>query len=170
MLNENINQFSRSVLFNSLQPHGLQHTRLPCPSSKHLYFNRILKFFKNNFIIYFIFVCVRPSLMHEGFVYLQQEWGYHSLWYQASHCGGFSCRSQALRSTHFSSWCTWTQELQLPGLQSAGSVMMCMWNLPWPGIEPVSPALAAGFLSTVPPGKSGINIFMAISHLFYNAQ
>ena len=25
-------QFSRSVISNSLQPHGLQHTRLPCPS------------------------------------------------------------------------------------------------------------------------------------------
>ena len=25
-------QFSRSVMFNSLQPHGLQHTRPPCPS------------------------------------------------------------------------------------------------------------------------------------------
>ena len=25
-------QFSRSVLSDSLQPHGLQHTRLPCPS------------------------------------------------------------------------------------------------------------------------------------------
>ena len=25
-------QFSRSVMFNSLRPHGLQHTRLPCPS------------------------------------------------------------------------------------------------------------------------------------------
>ena len=28
-----------------------------------------------------------------------------------------------------------------------------MWDLPGPGIEPVSPALAGGFLSTVPPGK-----------------
>ena len=27
-----IPQFSRSVMTNSLQPHGLQHTRLPCPS------------------------------------------------------------------------------------------------------------------------------------------
>ena len=26
-------QFSRSVMSNSLQPHGLQHARLPCPSS-----------------------------------------------------------------------------------------------------------------------------------------
>ena len=25
-------QFSRSVVFDSLQPHGLQHYRLPCPS------------------------------------------------------------------------------------------------------------------------------------------
>ena len=25
-------QFSCSVMFDSLQPHGLQHTRLPCPS------------------------------------------------------------------------------------------------------------------------------------------
>ena len=29
-----------------------------------------------------------------------------------------------------------------------------MWDLPWPGIEPVSPALARGFLTTGSPGKS----------------
>ena len=29
-----------------------------------------------------------------------------------------------------------------------------MWDLPGPGIKPVSPALAGGFLTTVPPGKS----------------
>ena len=29
-----------------------------------------------------------------------------------------------------------------------------MWDLPGPGIEPLSPALAGGFLSTAPPGKS----------------
>ena len=28
-----------------------------------------------------------------------------------------------------------------------------MWDLPGPGIEPMSPALAGGFLTTVPPGK-----------------
>ena len=28
-----------------------------------------------------------------------------------------------------------------------------MWDLPGPGIEPVSPALAGGFLTTEPPGK-----------------
>ncbi|KAJ8795391.1 hypothetical protein J1605_018406 [Eschrichtius robustus] len=29
-----------------------------------------------------------------------------------------------------------------------------MWGLPGPGIEPMSPALAGGFLTTAPPGKS----------------
>ena len=29
-----------------------------------------------------------------------------------------------------------------------------MWDLPRPGIETASPALAGGFLTTVPPGKS----------------
>ena len=28
-----------------------------------------------------------------------------------------------------------------------------MWDLPGPGLQPVSPALAGGFLTTAPPGK-----------------
>ena len=28
-----------------------------------------------------------------------------------------------------------------------------MWDLPGPGLKPVSPALPGGFLTTVPPGK-----------------
>ena len=28
-----------------------------------------------------------------------------------------------------------------------------MWDLPGPGLEPVSPALAGGFFTTAPPGK-----------------
>ena len=30
-----------------------------------------------------------------------------------------------------------------------------MWDLPGPGLEPVSPASAGGFLTTAPPGKPG---------------
>ena len=30
---QSISQFSRSVVSDSLRPHGLQHTRLPCPST-----------------------------------------------------------------------------------------------------------------------------------------
>ena len=29
-----------------------------------------------------------------------------------------------------------------------------MWDLPGPGLEPVSPALAGGFLTTAPPEES----------------
>ena len=34
-----------------------------------------------------------------------------------------------------------------------------MWDLPGPGLEPVSPALAGGFLTTAPPGKPDINFY-----------
>ena len=33
-----------------------------------------------------------------------------------------------------------------------------MWDLPRPGIEPMSPALADGFLTTEPSGKSPISV------------
>ena len=35
-----------------------------------------------------------------------------------------------------------------------------MWDLPGPGLEPVSPALAGGFSATVPPGKPQPRILM----------
>ena len=72
----------------------------------------------------------------------------------ASHCGGFSCCG------------TWA----LGAWSSVGAVAVCwlsscgswalfahgMWNLPGPEIEPISPALAGRFLSTIPTplGKS----------------
>ena len=33
-----------------------------------------------------------------------------------------------------------------------------MWDLPGPGLEPVSPALAGGFLTTAPPGEPRTSI------------
>ena len=43
------------------------------------------------------------------------------------------------------------------GLSSHGAWLSCCtytWTLTGPGVEPMSPALAGGFLSTAPPGKS----------------
>ena len=34
-----------------------------------------------------------------------------------------------------------------------------MWDLPGPGLEPVSPALAGGSLTTEPPGKPQLMLF-----------
>ena len=48
--------------------------------------------------------------------------------------------------------------LQTRRLSSCGSraqSLRGMWDPPGPGLEPVSPALAGGFSTTVPPGKPG---------------
>ena len=41
-----------------------------------------------------------------------------------------------------------------------GVVARGMWNLPRPGIEPVSPSVAGTFISTEPPGESLSHIFL----------
>ena len=41
-----------------------------------------------------------------------------------------------------------------------------VWDLPGPGIEPVSPALAGGLLSTMPLGKSIPFLFFTLPSLF----
>ena len=54
-----------------------------------------------------------------------------------------SCGSQAL-------------EHRLGSCGTQAQLLRSMWDLPGSGIEPVSPALAGGFLTTAPPGKSHI--------------
>ena len=44
-----------------------------------------------------------------------------------------------------------TRRLSNPG--SRAQLLRGMWDLPRPGLEPVSPALAGRFLTTVQPGK-----------------
>ena len=74
---------------------------------------------------------------------------------QASHCGGFSsCRAQALGAR--------ASVVAASGLSSRATrayLPFCMWNLPAPGVEPVFPALAGGFLTTEPPGKFLVCIY-----------
>ena len=42
-----------------------------------------------------------------------------------------------------------------------------MWDLPGPGLEPLSPALAGGFLTTAPPGKPLFIILIPIEKFIY---
>ena len=52
--------------------------------------------------------------------------------------------------------------LQTRRLSNCGSqahLLRGMWDPPRPGLEPVSPALAGSFSTTVPPGKPGLFIF-----------
>ena len=44
--------------------------------------------------------------------------------------------------------------MQAQELRHTGPLPRGMWNLHSPGMQPVSPALAGGFLNTRPPGKS----------------
>ena len=85
----------------------------------------------------------------------------------ASHCGGFSCcGAQALGA--------WASVVAARGLSSCGSralerrlsscgaraqLLRGMWDLLGPGLKATSPALAGGFLTTAPPGKSLIYSF-----------
>ena len=47
----------------------------------------------------------------------------------------------------------WAPEHRLSSCGAQASLLHSIWTLPGPGIEPVSPALAGGFLTTGPPGK-----------------
>ena len=81
--------------------------------------------------------------------------GYSSLW-----CTGFSLqwllllRSLGSKRAGFSSCGTRALECRLSSCGTWAQLLRGMWDLPGPGLEPVSPALAGGFLTTAPPGKS----------------
>ena len=87
--------------------------------------------------------------------------------YSSLQCTGVSLRwllllqSTGSRCAGFSSCGTQAQQLWLAGsreqarqLWRTGLVAPSMWDLPGPGLEPMSLALAGGFLTTAPPGKS----------------
>ena len=89
-----------------------------------------------------IFGCVGSSFLRKGFSLVAASGGHSS-----SRCAGLSLsRPLLLRST---------------GSRRAGSVVVAhgarllrgMRDLPRPGLEPVSPASAGRFSTTVPPGK-----------------
>ena len=63
--------------------------------------------------------------------------------------------------------------LQTRRLSSCGSWAQLprgMWDLPRPGLEPVSPALADRFSTTAPPGKPYMIIFDTLATVIVNSQ
>ena len=57
-------------------------------------------------------------------------------------------------------------------LSSCGSraqLLRGMWDLPRPGLEPVSPALAGGFSTTAPPGKPSSFIY-SVTHWSFSSM
>ena len=80
---------------------------------------------------------------------------------RASHCGGFSCcgaralgaRASVVVAHRLTSCGMQALERRLSSCGARAQLLRDMWDLPGPGLEPVFPALAGGFLTTAPPGK-----------------
>ena len=81
----------------------------------------------------------------------------------ASHCSGFSrCRAQAVGS-----------QASVVIMHGLSCPEVCVILVPGPGIEPMSPTLEGGFLTTGSPGKSqrelsmeGLNLFCFVFKFF----
>ena len=107
----------------------------------YIYVPHILFYFLINLFIYF-WLCWVFIAAHRLSLVVASG-GYSSL-----RCAGFSLQ--------------WLLLLQSTGSRRAGfsscgaraQLLHSMWDLPGSGLEPVSPALAGRFLTTVPPGKS----------------
>ena len=118
----------------------------------------------------FIFGCVGSSLLCAGFLQLQQTGATLRCSVRASHCGGFSCcGAQALSVQASVVVAHGLQQLWLAAskhrLSSCGAraqLLRGMWDLPGPGLEPMSPALAGGFLTTAPPGNPSRPFFICL--------
>ena len=124
-----------------------------------LYFNNYER--PNTFFIYsLIFLAVLGvRCCHQTFSSYGKQGLLFSCGAQASHCG-FSCfGARALGRTGFSSCGSWVLEHRLNGCGTQAWLLHGMWNILGSGIEPASPALAGGFLTTEPPGKPHTNTF-----------
>ena len=108
-------------------------------------------FLKFIYLFVFIFGCVGSSLLRTGFLQLQRAGATLCCGAWAFCCSGFCCcRAWALGA--------WASVVVAHGLSSCGlwGQLLCGTQaLPGPGIEPVTPALAGRFLTTVPPRKPG---------------
>ena len=95
------------------------------------------------------------------------RWLFSSCGEQASPRGGFSCcvhgpwESQAavVVACGLSGGSLWALEGKLSGWAAQAYLLHDMWDLPGPGIEPMSPVLAGGFPTTGHQGSPIFSIF-----------
>ena len=105
--------------------------------------------FYNEYFYMILFILAVLGLFQWGLVSNRGEWGLL--------CG---CGRGLLIARGFPCW--GAPALGQAGFSSCGpwAPFLCgMWDLPEPGIEPVSPTLAGGFYITEPPEKPTTNIF-----------
>ena len=117
---------------------GLYHNQ-KCPSLP-FFFCLFVCFLINLFIYLFIYGCVGSSFLRGPSLVAAS--GGHSL----SRCAGFSL------SRPLPLWSTGSRR-SLSSCGSRAQLLRGMWDLPRPGLKPVSPALAGRLSTTAPPGK-----------------
>ena len=124
------------------------------------------------FLINLYFGCVRSLLLRAGFLQLWRAGATLRCGAWASHCGGFFCCgawalgvwASAVVARGLGSCGSWALECRLSSCGTRAQLLHSMWDLPRTGLEPVSPALTGGFLTTVPPGKSPVHFFSCLVH------
>ena len=135
---------------------------------------QILFFFKLKKKIFFFFLAVLgPRCRAQAFSSCSER-GLLFVVVRGLHCTGFSCcRARAL-GVGFSSCGSWALERRLSSCGARAQLLHGMWDLPGPGIEPVSPAFAGRFfflfLLTYLFIYLFIYLFMAVSGLRFCAR
>ena len=125
------------------------------------------------FVCLFIYGCTGSSLLHTGFLQLWRAGATLRCGAQASHCGIFSCcgaqalgmRASVVAARRLSCCGSQALECRLSSCGPRAQLLRGMWDLPGPGLEPLSPALAGGFLTTAPPGKPRTPIILMLDFL-----
>ena len=75
------------------------------------------------------------------------------VWVLLLHSTGSKVQASEIAARGLSSWGSQAIAQTLNSCGAWASLLHSMWGLPGSGIEPMSPALAGGFLATEPPGK-----------------
>ena len=160
---------------------NLQNTDIKTPIT--FYINQLLKLCHSSthtlsFLFFFVYLfiyyfgCVGSSLLRVGFLQLQQAGATLRCGAQASHSSGFSCcgawalgrRASVVAARGLSSCGSQALQHRLSSCGERAQLLRGMWDLPGPGLKPMSPALASGFLTTAPPGKSPHSFFLIHTH------
>ena len=133
------------------------------------YLNVNLQFSLDFFFKLFIFGCVGSSLLCEGPLQLWRAGATLYRGARASHCRGLSLsRPLTVAASPVAE-----HRLQTRRLSSCGSQAQLLrgtWDLPRPGHEPVSSALAGRFLTTAPPGKPLSGYFEEKSKIYWRKE